>query len=139
MSDRLDWNAKIIADFRANEGRVGGNFEGAPMALLHHRGRKSGREWRVPYRALELWVERVAQGAARPRAPVPRRRGRPPDAPVSRLSAHKAARCPIESCPERMCCAPGAHKSESPHERLQGRCPFRCPRRCAAVAGAGRV
>ena len=31
MSDVLDWNAKTIAEFRANEGRVGGNFEGAPM------------------------------------------------------------------------------------------------------------
>ena len=44
MSDTLDWNAKTIAEFRANEGRVGGNFEGAPMVLVHHRGRKSGRE-----------------------------------------------------------------------------------------------
>jgi deazaflavin-dependent oxidoreductase (nitroreductase family) len=29
MSETLDWNAKTIAEFRANEGRVGGNF-GAP-------------------------------------------------------------------------------------------------------------
>jgi hypothetical protein len=29
MSDPLDWNARTIAEFRANEGRVGGNFEGA--------------------------------------------------------------------------------------------------------------
>jgi deazaflavin-dependent oxidoreductase (nitroreductase family) len=48
MSDRLDWNAKTIAEFRANEGRVGGNFEGAPMVLVHHRGRKSGREYVIP-------------------------------------------------------------------------------------------
>jgi deazaflavin-dependent oxidoreductase (nitroreductase family) len=39
-----DWNAHVIEEFRANEGRVGGNFEGAPMTLVHHRGRKSGRE-----------------------------------------------------------------------------------------------
>ncbi|NUS45257.1 MAG: nitroreductase family deazaflavin-dependent oxidoreductase [Mycobacteriaceae bacterium] len=38
-----DWNTKIIAEFRDNEGRVGGPFEGAPMALLHSRGRKTGR------------------------------------------------------------------------------------------------
>ncbi len=44
MPDANDWNAKIIAEFRANEGRIGGNFEGAPMLLAHHRGRKSGRE-----------------------------------------------------------------------------------------------
>ncbi|MHB8452572.1 MAG: nitroreductase/quinone reductase family protein, partial [Mycobacteriales bacterium] len=37
-----DWNAKVIAEFRANGGRVGGTFEGAPMALLHHVGRHSG-------------------------------------------------------------------------------------------------
>ena len=48
MSERLDWNAKTVAEFRANEGRVGGYFEGAPMVLLHHRGRKSGREYVNP-------------------------------------------------------------------------------------------
>jgi deazaflavin-dependent oxidoreductase (nitroreductase family) len=48
MSDPLDWNAKTIAEFRANEGRVGGVFEGAPIVLLHHRGRKSGREYVAP-------------------------------------------------------------------------------------------
>src|SRR6266704_1115137 len=48
MSDALDWNAKTITEFRANEGRVGGNFEGAPMVLVHHRGRKSGREYVNP-------------------------------------------------------------------------------------------
>ena len=39
-----DWNDKIIAEFRANEGRVGGNFEGAPLLLLHSTGAKSGQE-----------------------------------------------------------------------------------------------
>ncbi|MET9485448.1 nitroreductase/quinone reductase family protein [Nocardia sp. NPDC006630] len=39
-----DWNANIVAEFRANEGRVGGPFEGAPMVLVHHVGRKSGRK-----------------------------------------------------------------------------------------------
>jgi deazaflavin-dependent oxidoreductase (nitroreductase family) len=39
-----DWNASIINEFRANAGKVGGQFEGAPLVLLHHRGRKSGRE-----------------------------------------------------------------------------------------------
>ena len=48
MSEALDWNAKIVAEFRANGGRVGGPFEGAPMVLLHHRGRKSGREYVTP-------------------------------------------------------------------------------------------
>ena len=48
MSSPLDWNAKTIAEFRANEGRVGGVFEGAPIVLAHHRGRKSGREHVTP-------------------------------------------------------------------------------------------
>ena len=48
MNEPLDWNAKTIAEFRANEGRVGGNFEGAPIVLVHHRGRKSRREYVTP-------------------------------------------------------------------------------------------
>lgn len=39
-----DWNTKIIEEFRANEGRVGGPFEGAPMILIHHIGAKTGTE-----------------------------------------------------------------------------------------------
>ena len=42
MPDTNDWNAKIIEEFRANQGRVGGNFEGATMLLLHTRGAKTG-------------------------------------------------------------------------------------------------
>lgn len=41
---RQDWNSKVIEEFRAGGGRVGGNFEGAPMILVHHRGRKSGTQ-----------------------------------------------------------------------------------------------
>ena len=48
MSDPAGWNAKTIAEFRANEGRVGGVFEGAPIVLVHHRGRKSRREYVTP-------------------------------------------------------------------------------------------
>ena len=48
MSSPPDWNAKTIAEFRANQGRVGGPFEGAPIVLAHHRGRKSGRERVTP-------------------------------------------------------------------------------------------
>lgn len=39
-----DFNAKVIEEFRANEGRVGGYFEGAPMVLLHTVGAKSGEK-----------------------------------------------------------------------------------------------
>jgi deazaflavin-dependent oxidoreductase (nitroreductase family) len=46
MSDTAaaDWNRQIIEEFRANGGRVGGPFEGAPMLLLHHAGARSGVE-----------------------------------------------------------------------------------------------
>jgi deazaflavin-dependent oxidoreductase (nitroreductase family) len=38
-----DWNTKIIEEFRANEGRVGGNFEGSPLLLLTTTGRRTGQ------------------------------------------------------------------------------------------------
>jgi deazaflavin-dependent oxidoreductase (nitroreductase family) len=38
-----DFNARIIEEFRANQGRVGGMFEGTPLLLLHHTGAKSGQ------------------------------------------------------------------------------------------------
>ena len=38
-----DFNAQIIEEFHANEGRVGGMFEGSTLLLLHHTGAKSGR------------------------------------------------------------------------------------------------
>jgi deazaflavin-dependent oxidoreductase (nitroreductase family) len=43
MSDRQDWNKRIIEEFRANQGKVGGMFEGTPILLLHHTGAKSGK------------------------------------------------------------------------------------------------
>ncbi len=39
-----DLNAQIIAEFRANGGRVGGRFEGATLLLLHTTGARSGKE-----------------------------------------------------------------------------------------------
>jgi len=44
MSDLNDRNKKIIDEFRANDGRVGGNFEGKTLLLLHTQGAKSGQE-----------------------------------------------------------------------------------------------
>ncbi|WCB95709.1 hypothetical protein DSM104299_04458 [Baekduia alba] len=37
-----DLNASIIEEFRANAGELGGDFEGAPVLLLHSRGARSG-------------------------------------------------------------------------------------------------
>ena len=48
MRDWNSWNQGIIDEFRANEGRVGGPFEGAPMILIHHIGAKSGTERVAP-------------------------------------------------------------------------------------------
>jgi len=44
MSDMNDFNAQIIAEFRANGGIVGGPFEGSTVLLLHTTGAKSGAE-----------------------------------------------------------------------------------------------
>jgi len=43
-----DFNAAIIAEFRANEGRVGGLLAGTPMILIHHIGARSGTERVTP-------------------------------------------------------------------------------------------
>ena len=48
MTDVNDWNTQLIAEFRANGGKVGGQFEGAPVVLMHHVGRKSGNEFVNP-------------------------------------------------------------------------------------------
>lgn len=39
-----DFNAKIIEEFRANGGKVGGPFEGGDLLLLHTTGARSGQE-----------------------------------------------------------------------------------------------
>lgn len=54
-----DWNAEIIEEFRANDGRVGGMFEGRPLLLLHHVGAKTGTE-----RVSPLMYQALAEGYA---------------------------------------------------------------------------
>jgi deazaflavin-dependent oxidoreductase (nitroreductase family) len=44
MAEVSDWNRAIVDEFRANGGKVGGQFEGAPLLLLHSTGAKSGQE-----------------------------------------------------------------------------------------------
>jgi deazaflavin-dependent oxidoreductase (nitroreductase family) len=51
---RREMNRQIIDEFRANEGRVGGPFEGIPLALVHTRGAKSGEERINPLGALDF-------------------------------------------------------------------------------------
>jgi len=43
-----EFNKKIIEEFRANKGIVGGQFAGAPMLLLTTTGAKSGRSHTTP-------------------------------------------------------------------------------------------
>ncbi len=43
-----DFNTQVIEEFRANAGRVGGNFEGAPMVIITTTGAKSGQPRTLP-------------------------------------------------------------------------------------------
>jgi deazaflavin-dependent oxidoreductase (nitroreductase family) len=43
-----EWNKKVIEEFRANGGKLGGNFAGAPILLLYTKGRRSGKEFLNP-------------------------------------------------------------------------------------------
>src|SRR4029453_12802200 len=48
MADINDFNSQIIDEFRANQGKVGGQFEGAPMVLITTTGAKSGQRRTSP-------------------------------------------------------------------------------------------
>lgn len=68
-----DWNTQIIEEFRANEGRVGGPFEGATMIIIHTKGAKTGAERetplvRFPQADGSNWI--VASAAGAPKHPA---------------------------------------------------------------------
>ncbi len=65
-----DWNRKTIEEFRANGGKVGGNFAGAPLLLLHSVGARSGRERVNPMMYQDLGDGRVAVFATKAGAPT---------------------------------------------------------------------
>ena len=69
MTDASDWNRRIIEDFRAHEGRVGGNFEGAPLLLLHSVGARTGAERVHPMMYQRLDDTMVAVFASKGGAP----------------------------------------------------------------------
>jgi deazaflavin-dependent oxidoreductase (nitroreductase family) len=48
VTDYNEFNANIIEEFRANDGKVGGMFEGAPLVILHTTGARSGVERTTP-------------------------------------------------------------------------------------------
>src|ERR1700761_3183894 len=64
-----DFNSKIIAEFRANQGVVGGPFEGMRLLLLHTTGAKSGRERVSPVALQDLGDGRYAVFASKAGAP----------------------------------------------------------------------
>ena len=43
VSIPADFNAHTIAEFHKNHGKVGGYFEGAPLLLLHTKGKRTGK------------------------------------------------------------------------------------------------
>jgi len=48
MSEQHEFNKKIVEEFRANGGKVGGMFAGAPMILITMKGAKSGQTRTTP-------------------------------------------------------------------------------------------
>ncbi len=64
-----DWNAQIIAEFRANGGKCGGPFEGAVMAIVHTTGAKSGAHRENPLCVLPDG-DRIALFASKAGAPT---------------------------------------------------------------------
>ena len=48
-----DWNKKVIEEFRANDGKVGGYFANGSLLLLHTSGAKSGQERINPVATIE--------------------------------------------------------------------------------------
>ncbi len=65
-----EWNDKIITEFRRNGGKVGGNFEGTPLLLLHHTGAKSGTKRLNPLAYQPLGDGRFAIFASKGGAPT---------------------------------------------------------------------
>jgi deazaflavin-dependent oxidoreductase (nitroreductase family) len=59
MTEATDFNGKIIAEFRATGGKVGGRFAGSDILLLHHTGARTGTE-----RISPLAYQRVGESFA---------------------------------------------------------------------------
>jgi deazaflavin-dependent oxidoreductase (nitroreductase family) len=57
-ADAVSYNRRIVEEFRANEGRVGGDFEGAPLVLMTAIGAKSGQPRTTPH-----WYVDAGNGA----------------------------------------------------------------------------
>ncbi len=129
MADGGDFNGKVIEEFRANGGKVGGYFEGAPLLLLHHNGAKTGAERVNPlvYQQVDGSYAIFASAGGQPRDPQWfRNLVAHPDAaievgtttiPVRARVAGEAERGPIwETQKARMPNFAGYEKSAAPRE-----------------------
>ena len=65
-----DWNQKTIEEFRANGGRVGGNFAGAPLLLLQTIGARTGERRINPMMYQDLGDGRLAVFASKAGQPT---------------------------------------------------------------------
>jgi deazaflavin-dependent oxidoreductase (nitroreductase family) len=70
MSEERDWNAEVIAEFRANKGEVAAPYDNPPpMLLVHTIGARSSKEHVVPMRAMpdgeSLYIFASAHGSPR--------------------------------------------------------------------------
>ena len=63
-------NERIIDEFHANEGRVGGRFEGRTLLLLHHRGARTGTERVNPVAYQRVSDDKVAVFASKGGSPA---------------------------------------------------------------------
>jgi deazaflavin-dependent oxidoreductase (nitroreductase family) len=70
MEQANDWNRRTIEEFRATGGKVGGNFAGAPLLLLHTVGARSGKERINPMMYQDLGDGRVAVFASKAGEPT---------------------------------------------------------------------
>jgi deazaflavin-dependent oxidoreductase (nitroreductase family) len=70
VAEANDWNSKIIAEFRSNDGKVGGPFEGAPLLLLHTTGARTGQERVNPVMYRDLGDGSYAVFASKAGAPT---------------------------------------------------------------------
>lgn len=72
MNEERDFNERNIDEFRANGGKVGGQFEGFPLLLLTSTGAKSGAERINPvaYFDVDGKIYVVGSSAGRDRDPA---------------------------------------------------------------------
>ena len=86
-----DFNDKIIKDFRANAGAVGGPFKGMPMVLVHSTGAKTREVWVNPLAYQRIDDRTVAIFASKGGSPTTKRR--PKGYGLSPYSSSRGSSC----------------------------------------------